>query len=97
MNDEKATATNHTPSAQPVIIYSTTWCGYCKMLKSYLASKGVTYIEKDIEIDEDAHKELMEKINGNYVGVPVTDINGEMILGFDRHKIDEALHFRAAP
>lgn len=94
----QATATNTDPNTKPtVVIYSTVWCGYCKMLKGYLESKGVAYTEKDIEVDEEAYRELMQKINNNYVGVPVTDINGEMILGFDRTKIDEALHFTAAP
>ena len=74
-----------------IIIYSTTNCPYCKTEKQYLSKKGITYIEKNIEEDEKAHKELLAKINGNYVGVPVTDIAGTIVLGFDRHKIDELI------
>ncbi len=78
--------------AEPkVIVYSTTWCGFCRSEKQYLDSKNVTYIDKDVEKDEAAQKELLEKINGNFQGVPVTDIGGDIILGFDRPKIDEAL------
>lgn len=78
-------------SANPVIIYSTTWCGYCKMLKSYLTDKGVAWVEKDIEQDSAAHNELMEKIGDDFRGVPVSDVNGTVVLGFDRPAIDAAL------
>ena len=74
-----------------VIIYSTTWCGYCKMLKSYLSDKKVDFIEKDIEADPSAYKELEQKMGGQFRGVPVSDIGGKLILGFDRIAIDEAL------
>lgn len=74
-----------------ITIYSTTWCGYCKMAKKYLDDKGITHTDKDIEQDADAHKELMDKIGGDFRGVPVIDINGQLILGFDRPRIDAAL------
>lgn len=78
--------------AEPkVIIYSTTWCGFCKSEKQYLDGKNVPYVDKDVEKDEAAQKELLEKLGGNFQGVPVTDIAGEMILGFDRPKIDAAI------
>lgn len=74
-----------------VIIYSTPWCGFCKMAKQYFDSKNVAYVDKNIEQDADAYKELMEKVQGNFQGVPVIDIKGQIILGFDRPKIDSAL------
>jgi len=77
--------------AKTAIVYSTNWCAYCKMAKQYLASKNVTVDEKNIEEDPEAHKELMDKIGGNFRGVPVIDITGTIILGFDRAKIDAAL------
>ncbi len=80
---------NNTDSS--VIIYSTTWCGYCKMLKKYLDDKGVKWVEKDIEQDAKAHAELMEKIGGDFRGVPVSDVKGTIVLGFDRPSIDAAL------
>ena len=77
---------------QPVIIYSTTWCAYCKALKEYLTQKGIGYEEKDIEKDESAFNELKTKMGDDYRGaVPVSDIGGTMILGFDRPKIDAAI------
>jgi glutaredoxin-like YruB-family protein len=77
--------------AAKITIYSTTWCAFCKTEKQYLDSKGVSYIEKDIEEDKEAYEELMSKNGGAYQGVPVTDIAGELVLGFDRKKIDELI------
>lgn len=73
------------------IIYSTNWCGFCKMAKQYLDQKDIAYEDKNVEEDKAAYEELMGKIGGNFRGVPVIDINGEIILGFDRPKIDAAL------
>lgn len=77
-------------SAQ-VTIYSTTWCAFCKTEKQYLDKLGIAYNYKDIEEDKAAYEELMAKNGGNFQGVPVTDIAGEIILGFDRAKIDATL------
>lgn len=74
-----------------VIIYSTSWCGFCKMAKQYFDSKHVAYEDKNVEQDAEAYKELMSKVNGNFQGVPVIDIKGQIVLGFDRPKIDAAL------
>jgi glutaredoxin len=61
------------------------------MAKQYLAGKNVAAEEKNIEEDPEAHKELMDKIGGNFRGVPVIDVAGTIIFGFDRAKIDAAL------
>ena len=79
-------------STAPVVtVYSTTWCAFCKTEKQWLDKLGVTYAAKNIEEDEAAKDELLGKIDGNFQGVPVTDINGEIILGFDRPKLQAAL------
>lgn len=74
-----------------VTVYSTTWCAFCATEKQWLDKLGVKYVSKNIEEDEAANKELLEKLNGNFTGVPVTEINGEMILGFNRPALQEAL------
>ncbi len=74
-----------------ITIYSTTWCAFCKTEKQYLDKLGIAYTEKDIEADKVAYEELMAKNGGNFQGVPVTDIAGELVLGFDRAKIDAAI------
>lgn len=82
MSDLTAT----TPS---VTIYSADWCAYCHAVKDYLDSKGVSYQEKNIEIDPAFAKESVEK--SGQMGIPVLDINGQIIVGFDRPRINAAL------
>jgi glutaredoxin len=77
-----------------ITIYSTATCGFCKMLKSYLNDKGITYDVKMADEDQAIAQELYEK--SGQLGVPftvITDEDGkeELILGFDRQKIDTAL------
>ncbi len=74
-----------------VIIYSTPWCAFCKTEKQYLDHLGVAFEVKDIEEDAAAFEELAKKADGRTTGVPVTDIAGELVFGFDRKRIDEVL------
>lgn len=81
-----------TPTTDPkVTIYSTTWCAFCKTEKQWLDRLGVTFAEKDIEEDEAAYNEYSTKTGGQTQGVPVTDVNGTIVLGFDRPKLEAAL------
>jgi glutaredoxin-like YruB-family protein len=92
MDDTVDQTTNDTQKDDvKVIIYSTTWCAFCKTEEQYLQRLGVKYVKKDVEEDKEAYEELMQKNGGAFQGVPVTDIAGELILGFDRAKIDTAL------
>lgn len=74
-----------------VTIYSTTWCAFCKTERQWLDHLGVSYDYKNIEEDEAAHNELMQKLNGNFQGVPVTDVAGDLILGFDRPRLQASM------
>lgn len=74
-----------------VILYSTPWCAFCKTEKQYLEHLGVAYSVRDIEEDEGALEEYQVKTGGRTAGVPVTDIDGEIVFGFDRKRIDEVL------
>jgi glutaredoxin len=79
-------------AANPQItIYQTSWCAFCHTEMQWLDKLGIPYIAKDIEADEAANKELMEKLNGDFRGVPVTDIAGDIVFGFDRPKIQDAI------
>lgn len=72
-----------------ITIYSTPTCVYCGTLKKYLASKNIEFQEIDVSKDE---KELEKMVNiSGQMGVPVIDIDGNIIIGFDRQKIDELL------
>lgn len=74
-----------------VIVYRTSWCAFCHTEMQWLDRLGIPYIAKDIEADQAAHDELMKKIGGDFRGVPVTDIGGDIILGFDRPKLQESI------
>lgn len=82
---------DHATPDPKVILYSTTWCAFCKTEEQYFQKLGVEYVKKDVEEDKAAYEELMQKNGGAFQGVPVTDIGGEIVLGFDRAKIDSLL------
>lgn len=70
-------------------IYTTPSCAYCKMAKEYFKSKNLTWDEYDVSTDIAKQKEMIDK-TGQF-GVPVIDIDGKIVLGFDRAKINEYL------
>jgi glutaredoxin 3 len=72
-----------------VVIYSASWCAFCHMAKQYLDGLKVPYKEIDVEHDREAARELVDKTG--QAGIPVLEIGGETIIGFDRPKIDLAL------
>lgn len=72
-----------------VTIYSASWCAFCHAAKEYLDKLGVKYTDKDIESDSKIAQESIEK--SDQTGIPVIDIDGTIIVGFDRPKIDAAL------
>jgi glutaredoxin len=74
-----------------VIIYRTSWCAFCHTEAQWLERLGIPFVEKDIEADPEANAELMKKINNDFRGVPVTDVAGDIILGFDRPKLQDAI------
>lgn len=72
-----------------VTIYSASWCAFCHAAKEYLDKKGVKYTEKDVDSDRAIAEESM-RLSGQ-TGIPVLDIGGQVIVGFDRPRIDAAL------
>lgn len=72
-----------------VLIYTTSTCAYCKMTKEYFKEHNVLYKEKNVESDEKAREEMVEK--SHQLGVPVIDIDGEIFVGFDREGLAKAL------
>ena len=72
-----------------VIVYSTPICPYCGMVKTYLMERGVQFREHDISADKGKAREMVTKSKQNKV--PVIDINGTIVVGFNRRRIDEAL------
>lgn len=78
-----------------ITIYSTSWCAFCHTEMQWLDKLGIPYTAKDVEADKEAYDELLAKNGGNFQGVPVTDIKGDIILGFDRPKIQAAIEKHA--
>jgi len=72
-----------------VKIYSTTHCPYCKMAKDYFNKNNVEFKDYNVETDDEALAEMVKK--SGQLGVPVIDINGDIIIGFDRQAIEHTL------
>ncbi len=72
-----------------VQVYTTPSCGYCRLVKSYLQERGIKYTEFDVSRDQRKAEEMVRK--SGQMGVPVVDINGKIIVGFDRDRIERTL------
>jgi len=72
-----------------VKIYSTPTCPYCKMAKQYLTENNVEFEDVDVSSNQTAAQEMISK--SGQMGVPVLDIDGQIIVGFDKGKIKQLL------
>lgn len=72
-----------------VKVYSTKTCPWCIKLKEYLKEKKIEFEDIDVGEDQKASEEMVEK--SGQMGVPVTEINGQVIVGFDKEAIEKAL------
>jgi glutaredoxin 3 len=70
-------------------LYSTSTCGYCRMVKNFLRERNVSFTEYDIENDKRKMQEMVHR--SGQTGVPVLDIDGKIIVGFNREKIEQLL------
>jgi len=70
-------------------VYSTPTCPWCMKLKAWLKQKGVQYKDIDVSDDDSAAEEMMKK--SGQMGVPQTEINGKIIVGFDQEAIEAEL------
>jgi len=72
-----------------VTIYTTPMCSWCQVAKQHLGAHSVAFEEVDVSSDMTRAREMIEK-SGQY-GVPVIDIDGKIVIGFDRARIDSLL------
>lgn len=92
-----AAAAGKAAAGGDVVIYRTTWCGYCKKTAEYLKMKGVPFVEKDLEHDAGAREDMLARAKkvgvpeSKLQGVPILSVKGHIITGFDRGAIDRAL------
>lgn len=82
-----------TKNSQPHIrVFSTPSCPYCVTLKSFLEEKGFKYEDIDVAKDDKAREEMIQK--SSQMGVPVVEIDGQIIVGFDKEKISQILNIK---
>ncbi len=72
-----------------VKVYSTPSCPYCVALKEFLKEKNIEFEDIDVSENEKAQKEMIEK--SGQMGVPVVEIDGQIVVGFDKEKIIKLL------
>jgi len=77
-------------SEHNVTVYSTPTCPYCTISKNYLTDKGVKFKDVDVSRDQAAAIEMVKK--SGQMGVPVIEIDGKMIVGFQPRAFDKLLN-----
>jgi glutaredoxin-like YruB-family protein len=77
-------------TSKKIIVYSTPTCYYCTLAKNYFTSIGVTYEDKNVGVDRTAAQEMIMK--SGQMGVPVIDIGGKIIVGFQQEAIDRLIN-----
>ncbi len=75
-----------------VKIYSTPTCPYCKAAKEFFKENNIEYEDIDVSKDQSKAQEMIEK--SGQMGVPVIDIDGQIIVGFDREALKKALKIK---
>jgi glutaredoxin 3 len=73
-----------------ITLYSTPSCGYCVKAKEYFRNKKLSFTEYNVAQDLRKADEMVKK--SGQMGVPVIDINGRIIVGFNQQQIEHALH-----
>jgi glutaredoxin 3 len=82
-----------TGGAHRVIVFSSPTCVWCTRAKTYLRTRGVPFRDVDVSRDPAAARDLVRRTG--QMGVPVIEIDGRPIVGFDQTRIDTALGLRA--
>ena len=75
--------------AKSVIVYSTPTCPFCVRAKQYLKDNKIQFEDIDVSENQDKAQEMIKK--SGQMGVPVIEIDGQFIVGFDKEKIKESL------
>jgi len=85
--DQELASEQALPAQPPIVLYTTSWCGVCKKARRFMESQGWAFVEKDIEKDTAAKRELEQKARRAQLslgGVPVIDVGGRLMSGFDQ-------------
>lgn len=84
--------TNSEKPQPRVIVFSTPTCSFCNQAKRYFREKGIRFKDVDVSRDPVAARDMVRR--SGQQGVPVIDIGGKVIVGFDRPKINQLLGIR---
>jgi len=76
-----------------VVIYTTPTCVYCKAAKEFFQENDIKYEEKNVATDQEAQQAMVQK--SGQMAVPVIDVGGEIVIGFDKDKLSELLGVNA--
>lgn len=82
------------PKGKDVVVYGASWCGACQKTRAFLTQKHVPFVDKDIEEDSSAAREMRMKLSKAGLrggGIPVVDVGGKVMVGFDPGSIEAAL------
>ena len=72
-----------------VKVYSTNFCPYCKMAKEFLKEKNISFEDINVQENKEAAREMIEK--SGQTGVPVIEIDGQIVIGFNLEQIKKLL------
>ncbi len=86
---KKQTKETTKSGSQKVKIYTTTTCPWCMKTKEFFRENNVKYEEANVGTNEEARNEMFQK--SGQLGVPVIDVNGTIIVGFDKEALKKAL------
>ena len=78
--------------SKQVTVYTTPTCSWCTTLKTYLDQQQIRYREVNVAVDTSAAERMVRKSGQR--GVPQTEINGQMVVGFDRNRINQLLEIK---
>lgn len=77
-----------------ITLYSTPSCPYCKLVKEYLKESSIAFNELDVSQDNESIQKMV-KLSGQ-MGVPVIDVNGQIIVGWNKNALDEVIKAQQA-
>ena len=75
--------------SKKVMVYSTPTCPYCVRAKQFLKDNSIGFEDINVAVDHEKAQEMVQK--SGQMGVPVIDVEGEIIIGFDRDKLKSSL------
>lgn len=75
-----------------VVIYTTPSCVYCRMAKAFFGEHNIQFTEKNVMTDVEAQEEMIRK--SGQLGVPVIDVDGQIVIGFDKPRLSSLLNIK---